>query len=310
MLKSITFAGALMLAANVASAQQSLQSMHTRIPAPPTTVAAAPTWLASAEVTTLRKQLKDQRTFIEKLMKDAAATNNAGGLGNAGGIDFQRAQRDPEYAKQIQAKIATMSQAEQMALAMEMSKATQQAALTDVRKMANDPEAVKIAADHYTDYQMKQASGGITAQYNAINDIQQKVSTRSMQISEKARKALKCSDGEGGCASKADEAADKATLQAAHAQIVAEYDRALVQIGPLVEAARKARLADIAAVQKDMAATQYGAAAQSSANKQLLATYHNTALIEVEQLFILSEEVAKWAAGPSKDRTVNFVSID
>ena len=200
-----------------------------------------------------------------------------------------------------------MSQAEQMALAMEMSKATQQAALTDVKKMANDPEAVKIAADHYADYQMKQASGGITAQYSAINDIQQKVSTRSMEISEKASKALKCSDGEGGCASKADEAADKATLRAAHAQIVAEYDRALVQIGPLVEAARKARLADIAAVQKDMGATQYGAAAQSSANKQLLATYHNTALIEVEQLFMLSEDVAKWAAGRSKDRTINFM---
>ena len=310
MLKSIAIAGGLLLVANVASAQQSLQSMHTRVPAPPATVAAAPAWLTSAEVVTLRKQFKDQRTFVEKLMNDAAAANNAAGLGNAGGIDFQRAQRDPEYAKQIQAKIATMSQAEQMALAMEMSKATQQAALTDVKKMANDPEAVKIAADHYADYQMKQASGGITAQYNAINDIRQKVSTRSMEIAEKASKALKCSDGEGGCASKADEAADKATLRAAHAQIVAEYDRALVQIGPLVEAARKSRLADIAAVQKDMGATQYGAAAQSSANKQLLATYHNTALIEVEQLFMLSEDVAKWAAGRSKDRTINFTPID
>ena len=308
MLKSIALVGGLLIATN-ALAQTSLQSMHTRVPAPPATVAAAPAWLASAEITTLRKQLKDQRTFIEKLMNDAAATNNAAGLGNAGGIDFQRAQRDPAYAQQIQAKIATMNQAEQMALAMEMSKATQQAALTDVKKMANDPEAVKIAADHYADYQMKQASGGITAQSTAINDIRQKVSTRSMEIAEKASKALKCSDGEGSC-SAADPAADKATLRAAYEQIIGESNQALVEIAAQVAAARKARAADIAAVQKDLGPTQYGAAAKSSTNRQLLAAYHNAALGEVEQLFILSEDTATWAANRVKDRKINFVAID
>ncbi len=309
MLKSFALVGGLLIATN-ALAQQSLQSMHTRIPAPPKSAAAAPAWLASAEVVTLRKQLKDQRAFVEKLNADANTTA-PGALTNAGGVDFQRAQRDPEYAKQIQAKLASMSQAEQMAFAMEMSKATQQAAMQNVVAMSKDPPAVQTAAEHYADYQTKQmTNGGITAQYAAVSDIQAKVSTRSMEIAEKAEKSLKCSDGEGGCATKADEAADKATLRAAHAQIVAEYDRALVQIGQQVEAARKARLADIAAVQKDMAATQYGAAAQSSANKQLLAAYHNTALIEVEQLFTLSEDVAKWAAQRFNDRTINFVSID
>ncbi len=310
MLKSIAVVGGLLLAANVSHAQHSLQSMHSRVPAPPATAAAAPAWLTSPEVTTLRKQLKDQRAFVEKLQTDAATANQSGGLANAGGIDFQRAQRDPVYAEQIKAKIASMSQAEQMALAMQMSKATQQAAVKDVVAMSNDPPAVKIAADHYADYQMKQENGGITAQYAAVSDIQQKVSTRAMQIAEKATKSLKCSDGEGGCASKADEAADKATLKAAHAQIIAEYDKALVSIGAQVEAARKARLADIAMVQKDLAPAQYGAAAQSSANKQILATYHNTALMEVEQLFTLSEDAAKWAAVRYKDRTINFVSID
>lgn len=307
MLKSIAIAGALLLSAS-ATAQQSLQSMHSRVPAPPATAAAAPGWLTSAEVTTLRKQLKDQRAYVEKLFADAAA-NQSAGLSNSGGIDFQRAQREPEYAKQVQAKIAAMSQAEQMALAMQMSQATQKAAVTDVVKMSRDPEAVKLAADHYGDYQTKQANGGITAQYNAVYDIQQKVSARALQISEKAGKAMKCSDGEGSC-SKAEAAADKATLRTAHAQIIAEYDNALAAIGQQVDAARKARLADIAAVQKDMAATQYGAAAQSSANKQILATYHNTALIEVEQLFTLSEDAAKWAAARFKDRTINFMPID
>ena len=50
-----------------------------------------------------------------------------------------------------------------------------------------------------------------------------------MQISDKAAKALKCSDGEGSC-SAADKAADKATLRAAFDQIIAEYDKALPAI--------------------------------------------------------------------------------
>jgi hypothetical protein len=99
-------------------------------------------------------------------------------------------------------------------------------------------------------------------------------------------------------------------LKAAYNQIIADYDKALVAIGQQVEAARKARAADIAAVQRDLGPAQYGAAAQSNTNRQLLATYHNTALMEIEQLLALTEDAAKWAAARVKDRTINFVKID
>ena len=307
MLKFIALAVSLMLA-SAASAQQSLQSMHARVPAPPATTAAAPAWLASPELATLHKQIKDQRAFVEKLMTSAsaAALPTAGQTG--GGIDFQRAQRDPEYANQVKEKIAAMSQDEKIKLAMQMSQAQSQSALKDVKAMASDSDAVQTAADHYPDYPAKQASG-ISVQYSAVARIQQDVSTRAMQISDKAGKALKCSDGEGSC-SAADQAADKATLRAAYNQIVADYDKALVGIGAQVEAARKARVADIAAAQADLGAAQYGAAAQSNTNRQLLATYHNTVLMEIEQLLVLSEDAAKWAAARYKDRTINFIKID
>jgi hypothetical protein len=306
MYKSL-FVATTLLAASAAYAQQSLQALHTRVPAPPATAAAAPAWLTSAEVTTLRQQLKDQRTFVEKLQKDASANSLAGASG--GGIDFARAQRDPAYAKDLQARIANMSPEEQRQLGMQMAQATQNQALQDVKAMAADSDAVKLAAEHYPDYQMKQATGGITAQATAVSDLQQKTRARDAEISEKASKRLKCSDGEGSC-SAVDQAADKATLRAAHAEIIAEYDKALVLIAQQVTAARKARAADIAAVQKDLGATQYGAAAKSNTNKQLLATYHNTALMEVEQLFTLTEDTAKWAATRFKDRTINFMPID
>jgi len=283
--------------------------MHARVPASPATCAAAPAWLASAEVATLRKQLKDQRDFVSRLATRAAEGQSAA-LPSAGGVDFQRAQRDPAYAKEIQAKLASMSQAEQMKFAMQMSQATSQAAVQDVKLMAADPPAVKAAADHYPDYQAKLTTAGIFAQAEVINDLRRKVSTREMEIEEKTRKALKCSDGEGGCATKADEAADQVTLRAAHAQIVAEYDKALALIGPQVEAARQSRMADIAAAQKDLAPAQYGAAAQSNANKQLLAAYHGAVLTEVEQLFEHSESVAKWAAARYQNRSIAFMPID
>ena len=79
-------------------------------------------------------------------------------------------------------------------------------------------------------------------------------------------------------------------------QHVYEYDKALASIRQQVEAARKARSAAIVAAQRDLAPAQYGSAARSSANRQLLATYHNSVLIEIEELLILSESAAQWAA--------------
>jgi hypothetical protein len=211
----------------------------------------------------------------------------------------------------VKAQIAAMSQEEKMKLAMQMQQATQQNALRDVKAMAADPEAVTAAADHYADYQANTSTmNGIQAQYAAVGDIQQRVRAREAEIASKAEKALRCSDGEGGCASAADQAADKATLKAAFNQIIAEYDKALVSIGQQVEAARKSRLAAIAAAQADLGPAQYGSAAKSSVNRQRLAAYHNAVLIEVEQLLALSEDSAKWAATRYKDRTINFNKID
>jgi hypothetical protein len=311
MLKSFALTASLLVATAVSAQQapQSLQALHARVPAPPASVAAAPAWLAGPELASLRKALKDQRTFVEKLTTQAGS-DAMPAAGQTGGIDFQRAARDPAYAEQLKAKIASMSQEEQMKLAMQMSQAQSQNALRDVKAMAADPESVSNAADHYPDYQARQMTGGITAQYTAVDRIRQDVNTRAAQISEKASKQLKCSDGEGGCPSAAAEAADKATLQAAYKQIVAEYDKALGAIAVQVEAARKARAADIAAAQRDLAPAQYGAAAKSSTNRQLLGQYHNTVLNEIEQLLVLSEDAAKWAASRSSDRTINFVKID
>ena len=309
MLKFVALAVGLMLA-SAASAQQSLQALHARVPAPPVAAAAAPAWLASPELAALHKQLKDQRTFVEKLSREAGAAAQPRAAQTSGGIDFQRAARDPEYAEQVKARIAAMSPEEQMKVAMQYQQAHSESALKDVQAMAADPEAVQKAAEHYSDYQVKHMSStGIQAQYAAVGDIRQRVSTRELEISEKTVAALKCSDGEGSC-SAADQAADKATLRAGFEQIIAEYNKALPAIAQHVEAARRARAPDITAAQRDLGPAEYGGAAQSTNNRQLLAAYHNAVLGEIEQLLVLSEDTAKWAAARFKDRSINFNKID
>ena len=58
----------------------------------------------------------------------------------------------------MKARIAAMSPEEQMKVAMQYAQAHSQSALKDVQAMAADPEAVKNAAEHYADYQVKQMS--------------------------------------------------------------------------------------------------------------------------------------------------------
>jgi hypothetical protein len=309
MLKYVALATGLMLA-SAATAQQSLQNLHARVPAPPVTAAAASAWLVNPALVALRQQIKDQRKFVEGLGREAGAAAQPTAAQTGGSIDFQRAARDPEYAEQVRARIAAMSPEEQRKIAMQFSQANSQSALKDAQAMAAESEAVTTAAAHYPDYHVKQMTAhGIEVQQAAVDNIRQRVSARELEITDRTIRALKCSDGEGSC-SAADQAADKATLRAGFDQIIAEYDKVLPVIAQQVEAARKSRLVDIIAAERDLASAQYGRAAQSNTNRQLLVAYHNAVLMEVEQLLALSEDSAKWAAARFKDRSVNFHKID
>ena len=178
--------------------------------------------------------------------------------------------------------------------------------------MAADPEAVTAAADHYADYQANRSTmSGIQPRSTPRSATSSSVFARARPRSaSKAEKALKCSDGEGGCASAADQAADKATLQGS---VQPDHRRVRQGAGehrPAGGSRAQVAARRIAAAQRDLGPAQYGSAAKSSANRQLLAAYHNAVLMEVEQLLALSEDSAKWAATRYKDRTINFIKID
>jgi hypothetical protein len=295
MKKTMTLLGLLALSA-AGQAQESLQAMYARVPPPPASSAAAAAWLESPAVTQLQAQIESQRAGIGTTMAAAAAAQQPAGMPE----DFARASRDPKYAAELKEKIARMTPAEQMAFAQRMSAATSAGALRDVKAMAADPPAVGTAVENYLAYQSRNMSmSDLMAASQKVSAIRDRVGKREMEISGAAAKKLKCSDGEGGCPSAAAEAEDKRVLEEAHVQIVAEYDRALPEIARQFAAVRQARSADIATGQKDMAATRFGAAAQSPTNRQQLASYQNALLNEVEQLLQFSIDAAEWAAARS-----------
>ena len=179
--------------------------------------------------------------------------------------------------------------------------------------MAADPEAVTAAADHYADYQVKHIDderhpGAVRRGRRhpaACSRARGRDCEQGRQGAEvqRRRRWLRIRGRPGGGQGHA--------ASAAFDQIIAEYDKALVAIGQQVEAARKARARRHrrrAAGSRPRAVRQ--PPRRATANRQLLAAYHNAALIEVEQLFALSEDTAKWAAARYKDRTINFKPID
>ena len=79
MKKTMTLLGLPSLSA-ACYAQESLQAMYARVPAPPATAAAAAAWLGSPAVTQLQAQIKAQRAGIEKAMASATSAQQPAGM--------------------------------------------------------------------------------------------------------------------------------------------------------------------------------------------------------------------------------------
>jgi hypothetical protein len=248
------------------------------------------------------------RAQIEAQLKAAGDRSNAV-AGNAAGIDMARMASDPAYAESVQARMAAMSPQEQMAMAMQLNNAFSGAALQDAQAMARDPQAVIDAESDFTGNQPALHSAnelaGVTARIAAIRD---SVSAREQSLVQTLR--WRCSDGEGGCPTPADAAADQAMARQAHAEVIGYYDAGLAQIGKEIAAFRRTRGAYVQRADQQLAATHYGADAVSQARKQSLALYQSSVLDESQQLLKLTTEAARWAAARASNRMVAFRSID
>lgn len=309
--------GAALAAAGVMSwsivafaAPASVQGLYDRVPTIPVTKAdsakvvtvegriVGPEWIA------LRNQIAAERKAVETALTERAEKSQSQVTGIGGGIDYARMQSDPAYAQRMQAemqkeaaRLQSLPPAQQMAEAMKMQQRLQQQSLQEVQKIAQDPPAVEAAATaiHERIALMNQDLTQRTAWMQRIEAIRTRVNEQRNAIISAAGKRLRCSDGEGGCMTPADEAHDRALAQETWNKVKPLYEGGLRDAQGVLADMKRGRAAIVRDGQARLVATQFGAAAKSDTNRQLIGQYHNMMLNEVEELLNASEEVLKWA---------------
>jgi hypothetical protein len=287
--------------------------LFSAVPALPARSAEAARWfngdtLVLPAAQTINAGLAARRAEIEALLKASGDRSNVV-AGNAAGIDMARMASDPAYAESVQARMAAMSPQEQMAMAMQLNNAFSGAALEDAQAMARDPQAVIDAESDFTGNQPALHSANeLAAVAGRIAAIRETVAAREQALVKGLR--WRCSDGEGGCPTPADAAADQAMARQAHAEVIGYYDAGLAQIGAEIAAFRQARSKYVQHAERQLAATHYGADAVSQPRKQSLALYQSSVLDESQQLLKLTTEAAQWAASRASNRMIGFRSID
>ncbi len=170
------------------------QKLFERVPAPPASLAQAGGMIAASKDDKGHTVLEPTDAALlqshHQLQAGQAAMNAgaASAAGAAAGIDIARMQNDPAYAAQVQQKMASMTQAQKMQMAMQMA-AAQRASMQPGNTAAIRAE---VALQGYV-----QGDGGhiVSAQraqlHKAMQQIARKFDTRHADLNKQMRELLK-----------------------------------------------------------------------------------------------------------------------
>ena len=287
----------------------SVQALYERVPVIPVTqadagkVVTAEGKIVGADWVALRRQIAAERKASEAVLAQRVHHQQAEVLG-AGGIDYARMQSDPAYAQRMQAemqkeaaRLQSLPPALQMAEAMKMQQRLQQQGMREVQKIAQEPPAVEAAtaAVYERNTMLGQDLAQRTVWMKQLDAIRLRVTEQRNTIASAAAKRLRCSDGEGGCMTPADEAHDRALAQETWARIKPLYEAGLRESQAVLADMKRGRAAVVRTGQSHLTATGYGATATSDTNRQLIGQYHTLLLNEVEELLNAAESALKWA---------------
>ncbi len=300
------------------AAPVSVQALYQQVPAVPGSAAealrvvTADGEIGAANWLRLRQQLQQAREQLE-LRASQVAADTQSSMTDGAGIDVARMQSDPDYAERMQQqmereaeRLQRLPPAQQMAEAMKMQQRFQQQALQDVRKKAQESPAVEAAT---TAFHQRMTALAADTQLQMgwaarIDAIKQRTEQQQDQLLRTASRRLRCSDGEGGCATAADEAHDRTLARETWRNVTPLYDRALQDIAVVSGEISSQRASVVREGHARLSATGYGTAAHSDSSAQLIGQYHGMMLSEIEALLQVSEDAALWAAGRLQQRTL------
>jgi hypothetical protein len=315
--------GALMIAMAAAASGQtkSVLELFNSIPKPPATPQEADKWLdadqiASLGLAALNAELK---THVETVMTNATnaedkltasitgattpeesvkrAQQSAATMAKAAGIDMARIQRDPAYAKEVEARMKNLSQQEKMAMANAIMGAGAAGGMARGRPVVMaDPPAITEAAEMGATYNLpKQRDARRAAQQKRWAEVEKKIeAVRAQPLTVSVKKPSTPADSigcEATCGAQWDRYAD-----AMLPKIIARETEILRIKAAAIEEQRAALAADVRTADKHFLASKYGLAAQQPGYAGTIALYDGSIVGEMQVLITRIEETVKPAA--------------
>lgn len=296
------------LSAHAESQPQSLLELWKRIPPTPATLEAANAMVNDAQeipaITALLADLDAHGAAVsqtataadakihERMTGGKSPEQAAAGAANAAGIDVQRMQTDPAYAKEMEAKMRAMSPAELMALSSAMAQSMGMHATVAVY----DPPEVKAAAEAG---QAMMDPTATTARLEAYTTrwLEVEKATTAVNDAYAARypkMSIGC-DGEGGGSPEC--IAARARYEAEMMPLLLARDAEVLKLEAVALEQERTALAErVAAADAHLTAAQYGANSQELGNPMQILFLDQMMVEDMRTLTTRLAEVTKRAA--------------
>jgi len=280
---------------------QSVLQLFNRIPKTPATVQEADQMVNGNQqipaVVTLKADLEAHASAVEEIfgVADAKIQARIGGGSTpaaVAGIDMARMQTDKAYAKEMEAKMKTMSPQELMA----MSAAMAQGMCTRGSVAVYDPPEVKAAAEAGQALMDPEQQAAQTATYQRRwAEVEKKVAAVNEEFAAKFPKMRLSCDGEGG--GRPECQAERARYAAEMMPLLVARDAEILRVeAAALEDERTALAAQVRTADQHLLAAQYGAASQELGNPANILFLDQHMVNEIQVLATKLEDVVKRAA--------------
>lgn len=302
----IAMGAALLTHVAVAAAQQptSLLELFNRIPKAPATIqeAAERAGQNPSPLAALKAELKAHDAAVAKIAEAASSkaaaaagvptgeqvAQGAAKGGAVAGIDVARMQKDPAYAKEMQAKMKAMSPQELMAMTAAM---TQAMGLGGGRVAVSDTPAVQAVADAGQAY-ANQASARSAAHQQRWAEVEKQVEAATAKALVGAVSRPPGCDGEGGGRKECVDGNNRYVSVMLPKKLARDTEILRLMTAAL-EAERAAMLEEVRTADRQLQAVQYGAASQTMDNPLKIVGYDQGVQYEIGVLADKLDEIVK-----------------
>ncbi len=305
---SLLMSVSLVLSAHAETEPASLLSLFERIPPVPTSLEAADVLVndkqAVPSIVALLADLDLHQAVVsqiahaadgkiqERMTGGKSPEQAAQSAASAAGIDIQRMQTDPAYAKEMEAKMRAMTPAEMMALSAAMSQAM---GMHGTVAVYDPPEVSTAAAAGKALMDPAATMARMEANLARWSEVDRKVTEISQSYEGRYPKISIGCDGEGG--GRPECVAERERYKAEMLPLLLARDFEVLQVeAAALEAERAALVERVRAADPQLRAARYGAASEELGNPMSILFLDQVVAGELQSFATKLAEVAKRAA--------------